>query len=300
VLGGKLPIDSSQADHYGNDSIFYQPVRSGLMYQWGNYDGNRFDIGQLDLLILKDLGYSIKNYTNLPIVDPIDKFNIFGTNDSDCINANLQSSKIIGYNGNDTINLPKDDGGYGNYLIDGGDGYDATIINQQRSSFSLLREGSSYILRDKTGANGVSILVSIENIKFTDGSLVFDVANTADHNLVYRLYQSAFARTPDEGGFRFWSDAKDKGASINSIASSFLGSAEFTQKYGANLANNDYVHTLYKNVLGREPDAAGLKFWQDSLNSNSINRDDALINFANSAENVKLTEHNVDNGYWLI
>jgi len=144
-------------------------------------------------------------------------------------------------------------------------------------------------------------LMSIERVRFNDGSLIYDVPNNSDNSLIYRLYQAAFARTPDEEGFRYWVDQhNNSNLNFDSMASLFIASAEFKTKYGASPSNAQLVELLYQNVLGREPDAAGLKFWQDSLNSNSINRDYALINFANSAENVKLTEHNLDNGYWLI
>jgi len=93
ILGGNLPIapdandPSFVSDHVGNTNIVYQPIKSDLMYQWGNYSGNRLEIGQLDLLILKDLGWSIKNYQSLPLTDPIDYANVSGTANDDFLKA---------------------------------------------------------------------------------------------------------------------------------------------------------------------------------------------------------------------
>ena len=42
------------------------------MFQWGNYEGNRLDIGKLDLAILEDLGITIKSSQGLPLVETID------------------------------------------------------------------------------------------------------------------------------------------------------------------------------------------------------------------------------------
>tara|TARA_B100000945_G_scaffold243989_1_gene200225 strand:+ start:99 stop:284 length:186 start_codon:yes stop_codon:yes gene_type:complete len=46
---------------------------------------------------------------------------------------------------------------------------------------------------------------------------------------------------------RYWignfSSGKDD---ERAVASSFLASAEFTERYGENVSNESYVHTLYK------------------------------------------------------
>ena len=129
LLGGPLPLapDRPADDHYGNANIAYRPVMSGLMYQFGNYLDNRFDIGQVDLLILKDLGWTIQNYQSLPLVDPLDKYNIVGTDGNDTLHASEFSSIISAAAGADTIVLP---GGTrnGNYLIDGGPGTDTLQV----------------------------------------------------------------------------------------------------------------------------------------------------------------------------
>ncbi len=76
VFGGPLPLaprtGGSLQDHYGNTSLPTNTLSSGLMFQWGNYEGNRLDIGKLDLAILEDLGIAITNQSGLPLVDTID------------------------------------------------------------------------------------------------------------------------------------------------------------------------------------------------------------------------------------
>lgn len=71
LLGRSLPM-APNATHYGNTGLPDNPVGTGLMFQWGNYGGNRLDIGKLDLAILKDLGHTIRNTDGLPLVDVID------------------------------------------------------------------------------------------------------------------------------------------------------------------------------------------------------------------------------------
>lgn len=72
VLGRPLPMSPFGGTHYGNTALPNNPIQSGLMYQWGNYAGNRLNIGTLDLAILKDVGLTIKTTEGLPLVDVID------------------------------------------------------------------------------------------------------------------------------------------------------------------------------------------------------------------------------------
>lgn len=77
LLGAPLPLapsysDGTVADHYGNDQNPASTLKSGLLYQWGNYEKNRLEIGQVDLAVLEDLGYKIKTYDGLAVFEEID------------------------------------------------------------------------------------------------------------------------------------------------------------------------------------------------------------------------------------
>ena len=65
-------------------------------------------------------------------------------------------------------------------------------------------------------------------------------------------------------------------------------SAEFTEKYGSNVSDETYVNNLYKNVLGRDADTEGLNYWVGNLSSGVETRYEALLGFAESAENKVL------------
>ena len=69
---------------------------------------------------------------------------------------------------------------------------------------------------------------------------------------------------------------------------SFLGSAEFAERYGTNVTNEKYVETLYTNVLGRNSDIEGYNYWVGNLNSGLETRYELLLGFAESAENKTL------------
>ena len=105
---------------------------------------------------------------------------------------------------------------------------------------------------------------------------------------VFRLYDTALDRGPDQGGFTSWVKALDEGQILSQIAVGFLGSAEFTGKYG-NLSNGDYVERLYNNVLDRNSDEGGKASWVQQL-ENGTSRASVAISFSESAEHVGATK----------
>lgn len=76
LYGGPLPLAPASggglSDHYGNTSLPGNRVRSGLLFQFGNYANNRLDIGKIDLAVLEDLGHRIRTYDGLPLFDRLD------------------------------------------------------------------------------------------------------------------------------------------------------------------------------------------------------------------------------------
>ena len=106
---------------------------------------------------------------------------------------------------------------------------------------------------------------------------------------MFRLYNAAFARFPDAEGLEYWIDKNGSGEnSKREVAQSFLASDEFSDKYGDNVSTEDYVKTLYNNILGRTPDLEGYNYWVGQLSSGKETRAEALLGFAESAENKAL------------
>lgn len=187
-----------------------------------------------------------------------------------------------------------------NEKFNGNDGFDTLKMNGNHSDYLIARIDTNFVIEDKVANHdGKDVGNSIEKVTFNDGYLIYDLAFNSDNALIYRLYKAAFERTPDEGGLRYWAGVKANGADFISISDAFRNSPEFKTKYGE-LNNNDYVYKLYNNVLTREPDAGGLAWWQNELNTGHQTRDQVLIGFAGSAENVNGTAANIDNGYWLV
>ena len=145
----------------------------------------------------------------------------------------------------------------------------------------------------------VDEITGLSTIQFNDKSLnvTNDIKGTfdqvtglnTDSGEMFRLYNAAFARFPDADGLKYWIDQFSSGKNTRRVvAQSFLGSAEFTEKYGSNVSDETYVNNLYKNVLGRDADTEGLNYWVGNLSSGLETRYEALLGFAESAENKAL------------
>jgi serralysin len=128
---------------------------------------------------------------------------------------------------------------------------------------------------------------------------VFDVTS-ANAPAAYRLYGGAFARTPDEVGFRFWASKLDEKASLRSVAAEFINSGEFIGRYGSSLSNAAFVDALYQNVLSRGADAGGVAYWNDVLNKQLTDRASVLVEFTQLPEFVGISAANISNGYWVV
>lgn len=158
----------------------------------------------------------------------------------------------------------------------------ALAIPGERRAYEIspFEEGLKGI--SKTGALPDFKLPGLE-VRLPDVSLSFD-ANGAPGQL-FRLYKAAFGRTPDAAGLGFWKYAMEKnGVSIEHIGAEFLDSAESKLIYGIQSDNAAFLTRLYKNVLGRAPDADGFAFWNKAL-LDGVKRSHILLEFANSPEN---------------
>jgi hypothetical protein len=194
-------------------------------------------------------------------------------------------------------NILFDDGNNGTVdatgnVINGGSGLDTLVLNGHRDQYYLTPTSTGLSIY----GNGVNEWVTnVERLQFTNGFLGFDI--NGDAGMAYRLYQAAFDRTPDVGGLSYWIHHIDAGESVRDAAAFFATSPEFISTYGQ-LDNQHYAAQLYENVLHRTPDAGGLQFWVDSLNT-GMSRAEVLIGFSESAENQANVIGSIQNGIFF-
>jgi len=128
------------------------------------------------------------------------------------------------------------------------------------------------------------------------GRVGFEAESHAAQGL--RLYGAARDRLPDQAGLEFWTDAARDGQSLSALAGDFLGSAEFSARFGDAADNGAFVDRLYQNVLGRAGEADGRGFWAAALD-NGAGRAEVLAAFSESAESKALTAALGQRGVWL-
>ena len=108
-----------------------------------------------------------------------------------------------------------------------------------------------------------------------------------------RLYDTAFGRDADPGGFAQYTRALMNGFTLKQAAISFLQSGEFAARYGASPTDQALVDGLYQNTLGRAPDAAGEAQYLRALASGIFDRADLVVAFSESGEHIGLMAQRV-------
>ncbi len=147
-----------------------------------------------------------------------------------------------------------------------------------------------------SGPEGTDTLANVERFSFTDGTLGLDTSGNSGQ--MYRLYKAAFDRVPDPPGLGHNIRLVDGGLTLAQMSAAFVVSAEFTNTYGA-LSNAQFINQLYLNVLDRAPDAPGLA-WNLNLLDTTLTRADMLAAYSESAENQLNVIGQIQDGIWFI
>ena len=228
---------------------------------------------------------------------------ILGTPDEDILDGTGFNDEILALESDDVINAS-----FGDDDIDGGPGTDTVVYARGRNQINhdWMNDGTIVVTRTALG-EGTDTLTNVERIDLDDGSLLYDV-DTPNLGFGYRIYQASFDRTPDEGGVLFWigvlDDLDNQGWSQYDkeqfLASQFIQSDEFKDLFGANPTNEEYIDAMYQNVLDRLPDQGGYDFWVGGMVNDGLTREDILIAFTKSDENVDRTAPDLDDGVWVV
>lgn len=179
-----------------------------------------------------------------------------------------------------------------------------------KSQYKIDYTGNGQAVVTDTAPFGHGATTSINNevLQFSDQPYFIESGDGAN---IARLYSAGLNRVPDAAGLFGWEDlyrnnvsaaAKAQGAYVSlaetsggfngtlSIADGIINSPEFNSKYGS-LTNADFVTQLYRNVLGRAPEATGLRDWLGWMSTGDAagtvyNRGMVLVGIAESSENI--------------
>lgn len=137
-------------------------------------------------------------------------------------------------------------------------------------------------------ANGASVAFLL--VSFADSAENIERTATREpitvtEGRILRLYRAVFGRAPDDEGMAFWVDEAEGGQTLEQIAARFMVSPEFESRFGVDPNGVNLVDSLYRNVLGRRGDQAGVDFWRGEVEG-GMTIPALLIAFANSDENI--------------
>ena len=185
--------------------------------------------------------------------------------------------------------------------INAGEGVDSVVYGSNKSSYTVEEHSSNWRVSNSSLFSGFDELNNVERINFNDGTLALDIDPGDTAGQAYRLYQAAFARTPDMPGVAYhMNDMESNGLVLWNIANNFLASPEFKSKYGENPTDEEYVNLLYQNVLGRSADpVAEVGWYKEQFDTGAMDWAAALIGFAESPENVSLVASQIEDGIWM-
>lgn len=167
--------------------------------------------------------------------------------------------------------------------INGGEGRDKVVYAKAAASYQVTLKDGTATVRDLSGQEGTDTLVGVERLQFGDTGIALDIGGTAGQ--AYRVYQAAFARTPDLGGLGYWLSMMDNGAQLGAVAAGFVDSKEFRDVYGAAPSNREIVEKFYQNVLQRAGEKAGVDYWTSLLDTKQATVGSVLVGFSESPEN---------------
>jgi Ca2+-binding RTX toxin-like protein len=109
---------------------------------------------------------------------------------------------------------------------------------------------------------------------------------------VLELYSAYFNRAADAEGFEFWqnsfntyyaeatstaTDADKESYALQRIVGDMATSTEYIALYPSTQSSTEFVGAIYTNLLNRDSDAEGLKFWSDHIDVGSLTKEQAIL-----------------------
>ncbi|MCL3881651.1 DUF4214 domain-containing protein [Marivita sp. GX14005] len=187
--------------------------------------------------------------------------------------GNAGAENLVGTDRADTFS-----GSGGNDTISGQGGFDTAVYGGDASNYAIRISDGTILIEDRTGADGMDTLDSIEMLQFADTDFrleqFINVSGLSDGDMLAfcELYVAYFNRAPDSAGLLFWGSRLADGMSMEEIARSFFVQPETRALYGETDGTADFVTSVYANILGRAPDTAGFNYWTGMLDSGAVDQ----------------------------
>lgn len=213
-----------------------------------------------------------------------------GGTGNDTIQTGGGNDVVIGGAGNDSLVAGGGDDtvvvGTGNDTVDGGTGFNTVVMTGSAANYQVKVQNGEMVV---TGTAGETVeLKHVQYVQLDNGQALI-AAKSASEVAVTALYEAVLGRTADASGLKWWFDAADKGASLDSIANGFVNSDE--AKTAPQVTDTVWLSQLYQKTFNRSFDQSGFDFWHTAL-ENGVSRAHVAAMFAQvAADNVAGTVH---------
>jgi Ca2+-binding RTX toxin-like protein len=258
-------------------------IEASTLNGWYLAFGERYLLGRLELAILQDLGWTLKDtaitditntweirssgaykvgwgrdedLSGTALVDRIEgragNDTLFGLDGNDYLDGGAGNDHLYGGGGDDNLvgGAGSDylEGGGGMDLIDGGEGIDFAAFSGLRSSYAVTKQRDDVLVSLAAGLEGPDQLKSVERLLFSDFGLAFDLDGAAGQTA--RLLGAVFG--PSSVANREWVriglDLFQAGLTPTEAAQYALEA-----RLGSNPSSSDVVATLFFNLFDRVP-----------------------------------------------
>ena len=100
--------------------------------------------------------------------------------------------------------------------------------------------------------------------------------------IVQKMYIGFYGRGADVDGLAFWVEKLGDSADTTAIRESFSTSTEAVTLFGGK-TDSATVTAIYVQTFGRNPDASGLKFYEDALTAKTMTKAEIAANIIDGA-----------------
>ena len=177
---------------------------------------------------------------------------------NDTVGSADGDDRIFGEAGDDIVF-----GGAGRDLLHGGLGTDTARFDGNVADYEILHDRAITVVRSRTDATDVDVLVNVETIAFADGTVALALPESV--GWIAALYASVLGRQGDLAGIQHYAGLAERGVSAGDIALAFLTSPEAIAAGTGAAASDMTVERLYSTLFGRAPDAEGLAYHKAQL-----------------------------------
>ncbi|HEY4376761.1 MAG TPA: DUF4214 domain-containing protein, partial [Acidimicrobiales bacterium] len=125
--------------------------------------------------------------------------------------------------------------------------------------------------RQATSGEKNTIAVALQNGSKTRAQETAAFVNTDQWRIrqVNRIFNGYLRRNLDASGQAYWNGRVAGGTKLRDIRAGVIASPEYFTHQGLG-DNSDYVDAVYRDVLGRTPDAAGKAYWLGRLDGGAL------------------------------